>query len=635
MADDIRQVTSPFPPEKGFSDSATGIAVGAHDLENTGKSVDTTVTLKAIARPNDHPPIDSRPVVLERPTTIILAFIFLLTGLSIVTLYYRAGTDYRFRVTDHYMYFTAQYVPSIIGTITVIAFRSLIQEFHRMNPYFCMADRTDRLRRGAPPPRCTGLRYFPEYFMRWSRGFTLFADITTIIISFLVPAKASLLSTQQQSDGTWAVVLHRLPAMFLICAYALMTVFVLAITNHLWKRQTGLKWYPAALADQLALFRNKKTLSYFALWETPDTDPEITDMNLRLGYWAPTRAGSVDKEEVWYGVGVIINDTEDQLSRLPTAPDETSGIPDKTSPNGLCNCGGKKCPDSPYKFGVLWLGETWFIVWSILITGSLGLCLYILATGLLYTGFSVAHHTSYSLLLYSFVFRFLPTALGGLLTQYFHRVDIRKCFTQSFTNMYVPPVSAQLPAPISAPVLEPGSASDTILLEYLTGLPLLVPLTAYRNKHYKVAWFSLVNTFSPLFPIVVGGIFTMVDTGTKVKVNIGLPSFSTSFIFLIVYAGSMFFVRPTDKRLLPRYFFTLTDLIVMCHESKFLWSEGFDISHRKTTREHMVSRIFLQEDKYVLGVYQGRDNQRHMGFDTAPPLEKDRQCKYGASKAEK
>lgn len=96
-----------------------------------------------------------------------------------------------------------------------------------------------------------------------------------------------------------------------------MTVFVLAMTNHLWDRQTGLKWYPAALADQLALFRNENTLSYFALWETPDTDPKIPDVNLRLGYWAPIRAGSLDNREVWYGVGVIINDTEGGCAAYP------------------------------------------------------------------------------------------------------------------------------------------------------------------------------------------------------------------------------------------------------------------------------------------------------------------------------
>lgn len=243
------------------------------------------------------------------PTTIVLGLTFLLIGLIIVTLFYRAGTDYRFRVTDHYMYFTAQYVPSIIGTLSVIAFRSLLNEFHRMNPYFAMADRTNELRGGAPPSLSTGLRYFPQFFRSWSRGFTLFADITTfIVIAFVVPAKASLLSTQQQADGTWAIVLHRLSALFLICAYGLMTVFVLAITIHLWDRQTGLKWYPAAMADQLALFRNEKTLSHFALLENPESTEQIPNVKLRLGYWAPTSSGSV--EEVWYGVGLILDDTE-------------------------------------------------------------------------------------------------------------------------------------------------------------------------------------------------------------------------------------------------------------------------------------------------------------------------------------
>lgn len=88
-----------------------------------------------------------------------------------------------------------------------------------------------------------------------------------------------------------------------------MTIFVLAITVRLWDRQTGLKWYPAALADQLALFRNSDTLAYFAQVEWKGSFDALADggfdgMNFRLGYWALTPIGSVD-EEIWYGVGVI------------------------------------------------------------------------------------------------------------------------------------------------------------------------------------------------------------------------------------------------------------------------------------------------------------------------------------------
>lgn len=142
--------------------------------------------------------------MLQHPTTILLASVFLLTALCIVILLYRAGIDNRFRATDHYMYFTAQYVLSIIGTLTVIAFRSMVQEFHRMTPYLSTADRTDQRQSGAPALWSVAFRYFPDmfYFEIIRPNLTTFADILTPIVLFLIaPTKASLLSPSSKVTG--------------------------------------------------------------------------------------------------------------------------------------------------------------------------------------------------------------------------------------------------------------------------------------------------------------------------------------------------------------------------------------------------------------------------------------------------
>jgi hypothetical protein len=46
-----------------------------------------------------------------------------------------------------------------------------------------------------------------------------------------------------------------------------------------------------------------------------------------------------------------------------------------------------------------------------------------------------------------------------------------------------------------------------------------------------------------------------------------------------------------------------------------LLSEDLKITDPTTTREHMVARIFLQESKFLFGVYKGRDGRPHTGFD--------------------
>lgn len=139
----------------------------------------------------------------------------------------------------------------------------------------------------------------------------------------------------------------------------------------------------------------------------------------------------------------------------------SNNVPAAHKPTGdLCNCGGKKCEHNPYQFAILWSGDSLYFLWIVIIAITYALCLYIMATGLIHKGFLIPSSISYSDWWCSLVFIILPTLLAGILVDFFTDVKIEKCFTQSFAGMYG----------------SPGSASETILLEYLTELPLLVPL---------------------------------------------------------------------------------------------------------------------------------------------------------------
>lgn len=174
-----------------------------------------------------------------------------------------------------------------------------------------MADHTGNLQDGATARLSIGLRYFQAQWFVPVVGCNviLLADRITLIIGLcIVPAKSSLLTTFQKFDETWIVRVNLIPAVILICNYGLMATFTLGITMDLWTCETGLKRYPAALADQLAFFRNAHTLSYFVQLEMVDSylglKGNIFDgLTFRLGYWEVMRAGS--EGEVWYGIGVI------------------------------------------------------------------------------------------------------------------------------------------------------------------------------------------------------------------------------------------------------------------------------------------------------------------------------------------
>jgi hypothetical protein len=209
-----------------------------------------------------------------------------------------------------------------------------------------------------------------------------------------------------------------------------------------------------------------------------------------------------------------------------------------------------------------------------------------------------------TLLIYALLFRSLPTYAAGLFVNtIIPALDLNMRFMQPFVSMFE----------------EPGKASETVLLAYITLSPLQVPLTAYDNGHYKVSWFSTLNTLSPLFPIFVGGLLTVSAKGEQVSLSFSLSAYIGIIVSLVLYGVSLPFGFPHPHRLLPRQFYSLADLMAMCHESRFLSSPHLNIASRKVapTKAHMEARILLSRAEFLFGIYTGRDGRPHLGFDVA------------------
>lgn len=321
--------------------------------------------------------------------------------------------------------------------------------------------------------------------------------------------------------------------------------------------------------------------------------------------------------------------------------------PDRDS---FCGCEtSPRCEHYPYRchpgYSVWWL-----FAWMVLVYVSFGACLYGLASKNVMNGFSVPNKWGFNpsqnasfgsignitftpadhvgtelddpndpastLLIYALLFRTLPTQMAGMFSLGFMlQVDISMRFMQPFVSMFS----------------SPATAADTILLGYLTASPLEVPLTALDNGHRKVAWFSTLATFSPLFPIFVGGLFTITSTRERVYFSFSLSAFIGCFTFLFIYCISLGFAWPQPHRRLPRHFHSLADLMAMCHQSR-IFSSGYlsisDPEEKKAhltrefkTKAHMNASILLRGDKYLFGQYRGRDNRWHLGFDIAWTLE--------------
>jgi hypothetical protein len=209
-----------------------------------------------------------------------------------------------------------------------------------------------------------------------------------------------------------------------------------------------------------------------------------------------------------------------------------------------------------------------------------------------------------TLLVYALLFRSLPTYAAGLFVNtIIPALDLNMRFMQPFVSMFE----------------ESGKASETVLLAYITLSPLEVPLAAYDNGHYKVSWFSTLNTLSPLFPIFVGGLLTVSAKDDRVSLSFSLSAYIGIIVSLILYSLSLPFGFPHPHRLLPRQFYSLADLMAMCHNSRFLSSPHLNIASRKITptKAHMEARILLSRAEFLFGIYTGRDGRPHLGFDVA------------------
>jgi hypothetical protein len=269
-------------------------------------------------------------------------------------------------------------------------------------------------------------------------------------------------------------------------------------------------------------------------------------------------------------------------------------------------------------------------------------------------GFGFSNHTlppidpadpKSTVLLWALIFRSAPTYVAGIFTSTIVTwIDLNMRFMQPFRNMFGkgPKVSIwrrlrdwlglrhRATSSANNPELSeaertPATAAESILLAYITVSPMQVPLTAWDKGHFKVCIYSTLNTLSPLFPIFVGGLLTVTPNETYDRVNFSfsLSAYIGAMVLLALYSVLLPVAIPGAYRLLPRQLYSLADLMAMCHESKFMASPHLNITDQEYTpsKQHMEARLLIEDDRFLFGVYHGRDGRRHIGFDVTQKRE--------------
>ena len=205
----------------------------------------------------------------------------------------------------------------------------------------------------------------------------------------------------------------------------------------------------------------------------------------------------------------------------------------------------------------------------------------------------------------SFLFRFLPVLLMNIFGTLWNNADHYYRYMQPFAGMSVP-----------------APATENILLDYPTCMPIDITVKAATRGHWRVALFSLLSLTSTIPPIIASGIFVGSTDATGVVVRLHPLNFWATFSILIISCLCIGYARPTTAYRLPRCIWNIANLTLFCYQSRIFDDEimekpVFSANDPLEERIHMESRIHLAKQNYVFGLYLGKDDKRHLGFDVA------------------
>jgi hypothetical protein len=244
-------------------------------------------------------------------------FLACIGGIAAIIIFARSkgGNGFHIRKTRNHVAY--RYVPPAIGTLTTIWWRMIITTLARMTPYISLAAQHEGHRHS--PHRLQRILqndYAHAIFepidltsVAASGHWMLFGCLVIqfIIMIVIVPLKAVFIQIVSDETG-WTVIIVRPVGYTLIVIYGTLTLVTFAVMLTLYDQDTGLKWDPASIADQLALVQGSNIMGIFQGLEFA-LSKKCTEQlkkrspwygDIRLGYWKHKRTGAI-----WHGLACI------------------------------------------------------------------------------------------------------------------------------------------------------------------------------------------------------------------------------------------------------------------------------------------------------------------------------------------
>ena len=522
-------------------------------------------------------------------------------------------------------YFLFQFVPQILAAILFIYIEGIITAVTRMVPFTMMASESDYSWRRS---NALFVDLYPKglFWPRFdylSSGETLLGLCSLMIwpIIFTIPLQSALFAVIN-FDGVWRWTAVRGIVWTLVVIYILSMIALVMIGLYFFRRSTGLIWDPRSLADIIALLPRSNSLDEYQGTEAMTSKRELRTRlavsSERLGYWRTNN----ELQEIFYCIG-----EEGAPTRRYTIQDGKAEKAIQRPMNDkrlLIDVEGRSScqlaqPEMRFRYIPWYLNDAMVLLWPI--AGFFLLLALLIVSFLPSTalrngfvplvpaapdtaGFSPAN----------FLYSFIPSLLGLLIY----------CAFGSLSLMLF-----QL-APWAALSNPDGAiASESILLDYTTSIPLLPALT---NGHNMIAFISIIAPLTILLPILTGGLFfpiQFVPSGV-VEMLPNLPSFYIILVVLILAEIALITVAvsllETGKRKryhLPHAVSCLAEIISFVYASDLVHDAAFravrskaDLRARLVSRRERNNGAFgAGEVRYGFGVFKGKDGGNHLGIN--------------------
>ncbi|KAJ6191528.1 hypothetical protein N7519_001549 [Penicillium mononematosum] len=554
-----------------------------------------------------YPALDYLPLVL-RPWALALAIfccLLMMAGIVFCNVWSRGDEGlWNYVRQGDSRYFVLQFLPQVVAAPIIIWLFVIQAAVYRIAPFSIMsAERQEGLVINRLPILSKNF-IFPD-FSHFRHGEALFGfSLFTIWLSnfFAIPLLSCLFQAKYyiiDGQGVWRWASVQSVGWTLVGLYGALTLGLIMLFVRFLRGRSGLMWDPVSLADLISIIQRSNILHDFEHSETvPSVRESLDPRVLRLGYWKLS-----SKTEVFYGIGEV-----DAPVRTPSL--HQTGKSRETQPHGLA----KVCFDIEhngafandpndhhlYSPSARYRWTPWFL-------RKLPVFIWIFIVFALFIAFVAVS--------------FINSAIEGGFPPKLPSLPSAGAFSSSnFLYSFIPALIGNVLFLAWQPIDVGASAERSILLSYPSSFPFQVTIQAIINRHFKVAWVSLMSLLSLAIPILAGGVFVALwfPSHDDIRIAAFLPAFYALIGFCGLYAVSFLAIWPGRRRYLPHDITTLADLMSYLYQSPLLSDK---ILREPRSKTDLVTRLIVappserQLPSYGFGIYVGRDGKEHLGID--------------------